>query len=98
MDLAMSVLPSPGTPSMQRMAAAEQGGEQLVQDIVLPDHHLRDLVPQLVAGLLEPVDRLDLFLGFAHLLGMHWRGLPSRCVPSEVPCLTGIQNQRSTSE
>ena len=50
-----SVLPRPGTPSEQRVAADEQAGQDAVDDLVVADDDLGDLGLHLVVGRAELV-------------------------------------------
>ena len=89
MDLAISVLPSPGTPIIERVAATKEGGQELVQNIVLPDHDLRDRRSQVVSGLFEPLDCLNLLLGrFA--LRLLWVS----CHEVRIRWLTSLSGER----
>ena len=50
-----SVLPRPGTPFEQRVAADEQAGQHAVDDLVVADDHLADLGLDPAVGLAELV-------------------------------------------
>jgi len=44
------------------VTATKEDCQELVQDIVLPNHDLRDRPSQVVSGLFEPLDCLNLLL------------------------------------
>ena len=51
---AIKVLPNPGTPRKQDVAAAEQADQHVVDDRLLADDHLGDLFADALARLAQP--------------------------------------------
>ena len=79
--LAISVLPSPGTPTMSACPRHKQGRQQMVEDGVLADDDPADLLPQPFAGLAQLAHGLDVFVGrFAGTVGAGWES------PWRGPC------------
>ena len=56
--LTMSVLASPGTPIEQGVAAAEDGHQQLIEDLLLADDDLADLAAQPLVGVAQLFEHL----------------------------------------